>query len=94
MSSPIVGRSSENVINGIMGDTAPSTSEYGSSMKVCFFFYHASRIMLCSCLSVPQVLLDRSKSPNSGFKPILPVDTQSVGHDALLMRLALSLRLY
>ncbi|KAH7852684.1 hypothetical protein Vadar_027874 [Vaccinium darrowii] len=33
MSSPIVGRSSENVINGIMGDTAPSTSEYGSSMK-------------------------------------------------------------
>ncbi|KAG5546956.1 hypothetical protein RHGRI_012851 [Rhododendron griersonianum] len=33
MSSPIVGRSSENVINGIMGDRAPSTSEYGSSMK-------------------------------------------------------------
>ncbi|KAI8553259.1 hypothetical protein RHMOL_Rhmol05G0001800 [Rhododendron molle] len=33
MSSPIVGRSLENVINGIMGDRAPSTSEYGSSMK-------------------------------------------------------------
>lgn len=33
MSSPIVGWSSENIINGIMGDRAPSTSEYGSSMK-------------------------------------------------------------
>lgn len=85
MSSPIVGRSSENVINGIMGDTAPSTSEYGSSMKVRLLFYHASRIMLCSCLCVPQVLLDRSESRNSEFKPILPVNTQSVVHDALLM---------
>ena len=32
--STIAGLSSENVINGVMGDTTPSTSEYGSSMKV------------------------------------------------------------
>ncbi|MBA0568161.1 hypothetical protein Golob_005672, partial [Gossypium lobatum] len=31
-SSP--GLSSENVVNGILGETTPSTSEYGSSMKV------------------------------------------------------------
>ncbi|XP_021691278.2 phosphoinositide phosphatase SAC3 isoform X2 [Hevea brasiliensis] len=33
-SSPIAGMSSENVVNGIMSETTPSTSEYGSSMKV------------------------------------------------------------
>ncbi|KAI8016918.1 Phosphoinositide phosphatase SAC4 [Camellia lanceoleosa] len=33
ISSPIAGVSSENVINGIMGDMTPSTSENGSSMK-------------------------------------------------------------
>ncbi|KAL6974665.1 Phosphoinositide phosphatase sac4 [Sarracenia purpurea var. burkii] len=33
MNSSIMGLSSENVINGLMGETAPSTSEYGSSVK-------------------------------------------------------------
>ena len=33
-SSPVAGLSSENVVNGILGETTPSTSEYGSSMKV------------------------------------------------------------
>ena len=33
--SPIAGLSSENVGNGVMGgDTTPSTSELGSSLKV------------------------------------------------------------
>ncbi|XVE70768.1 hypothetical protein DITRI_Ditri10aG0097600 [Diplodiscus trichospermus] len=32
-SSPVAGLSSENVVNGILGETTPSTSEYGSSMK-------------------------------------------------------------
>lgn len=32
-SSPIAGLSMENV-NGIMGEPTPSTSEYGSGMKV------------------------------------------------------------
>lgn len=31
--SPIEGQSSENVVNGIMGDSTPSTSEYGSGLK-------------------------------------------------------------
>ncbi|KAF2304218.1 hypothetical protein GH714_028610 [Hevea brasiliensis] len=31
--SPIAGMSSENVVNGIMSEMTPSTSEYGSSMK-------------------------------------------------------------
>ncbi|XP_057967287.1 phosphoinositide phosphatase SAC3-like isoform X2 [Malania oleifera] len=31
--SPIAGMSSENVINGIMGEAIPSTSEYGSIIK-------------------------------------------------------------
>uniref|UniRef100_A0A6N2LKD5 Uncharacterized protein n=1 Tax=Salix viminalis TaxID=40686 RepID=A0A6N2LKD5_SALVM len=31
--SPIDSLSSENVVNGIMGETTPSTSEYGSSTK-------------------------------------------------------------
>ncbi|KAK9275983.1 hypothetical protein L1049_023259 [Liquidambar formosana] len=31
--SPIAGLSSENFVSGIMGETTPSTSEYGSSMK-------------------------------------------------------------
>ena len=33
-SSPVAGLSSENVVNGIFVETTPSTSEYGSSMKV------------------------------------------------------------
>ncbi|XP_017983385.1 PREDICTED: phosphoinositide phosphatase SAC3 isoform X1 [Theobroma cacao] len=32
-SSPVAGLSSENVVNGILGETTPSSSEYGSSMK-------------------------------------------------------------
>ncbi|XVF35196.1 hypothetical protein REPUB_Repub18cG0124600 [Reevesia pubescens] len=32
-SSPVTGLSSENVVNGIFGETTPSTSENGSSMK-------------------------------------------------------------
>ncbi|GMH18112.1 hypothetical protein Nepgr_019953 [Nepenthes gracilis] len=32
--SPITGLSSENVMNGVMGETTPSTSGYGSGMKV------------------------------------------------------------
>lgn len=40
--SPISGMSSENVINGIMGETTPSTSEYGC-MKVSAL-YHAGSI--------------------------------------------------
>ncbi|GAB4838073.1 actin cytoskeleton and mitosis protein [Ancistrocladus abbreviatus] len=32
--SPITGLSSENVINGMVGETPPSSSGYGSSMKV------------------------------------------------------------
>ncbi|XP_022754764.1 phosphoinositide phosphatase SAC3-like isoform X2 [Durio zibethinus] len=32
-SSPVAGLSSENVVNGILEETTPSTSEYGSSMK-------------------------------------------------------------
>ncbi|KAM1836172.1 hypothetical protein ACFX14_018130 [Malus domestica] len=31
--SPIEGQSSENIVNGIMGDPTPSTSEYGPSLK-------------------------------------------------------------
>ncbi|KAF3970972.1 hypothetical protein CMV_005378 [Castanea mollissima] len=31
--SPPAGLSSENVVNGVMGETTPSTSEYGYSMK-------------------------------------------------------------
>ncbi|KAJ7957243.1 Phosphoinositide phosphatase family protein [Quillaja saponaria] len=31
--SPVAGLSLENVVNGVMGETTPSTSEYGSSMK-------------------------------------------------------------
>ncbi|XWS72323.1 hypothetical protein CRYUN_Cryun02cG0030200 [Craigia yunnanensis] len=32
-SSSVAGLSSENIVNGILGETTPSTSEYGSSMK-------------------------------------------------------------
>ncbi|XP_059431906.1 phosphoinositide phosphatase SAC3 [Corylus avellana] len=31
--SPVAGLSSENVVNGVMGETTPSSSEYASSMK-------------------------------------------------------------
>ncbi|KAG2717798.1 hypothetical protein I3843_03G190900 [Carya illinoinensis] len=31
--SSVAGLSAENVVNGVMGETTPSTSEYGSSMK-------------------------------------------------------------
>lgn len=34
MNSSVVELSSENVVNGIVGETTPSTSEYGFSMKV------------------------------------------------------------
>ncbi|XP_034700025.1 phosphoinositide phosphatase SAC3-like [Vitis riparia] len=33
MNSPVSGQSSENVVNGIMGETTPCTSQYGSSMR-------------------------------------------------------------
>uniref|UniRef100_A0A2P2MCG8 SAC domain-containing protein n=1 Tax=Rhizophora mucronata TaxID=61149 RepID=A0A2P2MCG8_RHIMU len=33
-SSPVAGMSSENVVNGIVGESTPSTSGYSSSMKV------------------------------------------------------------
>ncbi|KAM1155916.1 hypothetical protein ACFX11_027029 [Malus domestica] len=33
LTSPIEGLSTENVVNGIIGDSTPSTSEYGSSLK-------------------------------------------------------------
>lgn len=38
MNSPVSGQSSENVVNGIMGETTPCTSQYGSSMRVSTFF--------------------------------------------------------
>ncbi|KAF7836841.1 phosphoinositide phosphatase SAC3 isoform X1 [Senna tora] len=33
MNSPVAGLSSENIVNGLVGEITPSTSEYGSSMK-------------------------------------------------------------
>lgn len=37
MNSPISGQSSENVVNGIMGETTLCTSQYGSSIRVSTF---------------------------------------------------------
>ncbi|XVF48829.1 hypothetical protein PTKIN_Ptkin03bG0219800 [Pterospermum kingtungense] len=33
LTSPVGGLSSENVVNGVLGETTPSASEYGSTMK-------------------------------------------------------------
>ncbi|KAJ6330933.1 hypothetical protein OIU76_009514 [Salix suchowensis] len=38
--SPVDSLSSENVVNGIMGETTPSTSEYGSSTKELIKSWH------------------------------------------------------